>query len=176
MVLREAVLAYILPMDDLKSSGDSRASYATDFYGWTAEQARLLRASKPAGIDWENLAEEIESLGKSDRRAVGSALKVVLEHLVKWRFQSGKRTASWSDSIDEHRDRIARILEDSPSLAALPAEILESEYRKARRKALRDTRLPPERVPEASPFSVDQAVDPDFWPAAEDRRGRDPRR
>jgi hypothetical protein len=163
-------------MDDLKSSADSQASYATDFYGWTAEQARLLRKSKPAGLDWENVAEEIETLGKSDRRAVASALKVVLEHLIKWRFQPDRRTTSWSDSIDEHRDRMARILEDSPSLEALPGEVLETEYRRARRKALPDTRLPPEGVPEASPFSVEQAVDPDFWPEAEDRRGRNPRR
>jgi hypothetical protein len=162
-------------MDDLKSSARRQASYASDFCGWTAEQARLLRKSKPAHLDWENLAEEIESLGKSDRRAMGSALKIVLEHLIKWRFQSGKRSPSWSDSIDEHRDRIARIVEDSPSLAALPGEILETEYHKARRKALRDTRFPPKDVPETCPFSVEQALDPDFWPEAKESDGGNPR-
>jgi hypothetical protein len=141
-----------------------RVSYDADFAAWTAEQARHLRAVRPADLDWENLAEEVESLGRSDKRAVGSDLKVVLEHLIKWRYQPEKRSASWSDSIEEHRDRILRILEDSPSLAALPAEILEQEYRRARRKALRDMGLPLDRVPTACPFTAEQALEADFWP------------
>jgi hypothetical protein len=115
-------------------------------------------------LDCENIAEEIESLGGSDKRAVGSALKSVLEHLIKWKFQAEQRSASWADSIEEHRDRIFRILEDSPSLAGLPAAILEQEYRRARRKALRDTGLSPRPVPASCPFTAAQAVDPDFWP------------
>jgi hypothetical protein len=141
-----------------------RVSYGADFAAWTADQAGRLRSLRPAGLDWENLAEEVESLGRSDKRAVGSDLKVLLEHLIKWRYQPDRRSASWSDSIEEHRDRILRILEDSPGLAALPAEILEEEYGWARRKALRDTGLPSERIPDDCPFSAKQALDPDFWP------------
>ena len=154
-------------MNELKSAIRHAAAYESDYSAWTAEQARHLRRSKPAGVDWENLAEEVESLGRSDKRAMGSALKIVLEHLIKWQFQPGKRSPSWSDSIDEHRDRILRILEDSPSLADLPGEILEREYRRGRRKALRDSSLAPEQVPVACPFSVDQALDPDFWPGGD---------
>jgi hypothetical protein len=140
-------------MNELKSAVRNVAAYETDFSGRTADRARRLRGLRPAGLDWENLAEEVESLGRSDRRAVGGALKVVLEHLIKWRFQPDRRSSSWGDSVEEHRDRILRILEDSPSLAALPAEILEREYRRARRKALRDT--------------ASQVLDPDFWPEPE---------
>lgn len=140
------------------------ADYDADFAAWTDEQARRLRDLRPVGLDWDNLAEEIESLGRSDKRAVGSALKIVLEHLIKWRYQPQKRSASWSDSIDEHRDRILRILEDSLSLAALPAEILEQEYARARRKALRDTGLDADGVPTACPFTAAQALDSNFWP------------
>src|SRR5215207_3528765 len=139
-------------MNELKSAVRQAMAYGVDFHAWSADQARRLRESKPRELDWENLAEEIESLGKSDRRAVGSALKVVLEHLLKWRSQPAKRSSSWSDSIEEHRDRILRILEDSPSLASLPVEILEREYRKARRKVLRDTGLSAKSVPTACPF------------------------
>ena len=138
--------------------------YETDLSAWSAEQARRLRTLKPAGLDWENLAEEVESLGRSDKRAIGSALKIVLEHLLKWNFQPTKRSASWTDSIEEHRDRISRILEDSPSLATLPEQILKVEYQRARRKVLRDTRLAQKAVPTACPFTLEQVLDPNFWP------------
>ena len=98
------------------------------------------------------------------RRPLLAYAAVVLEHLIKWRYQRQKRSTSWSDSIEEHRDRILRILEDSPSLTALPGEILEQEYRRARRKALRDTGLDPDRVPTACPFTAGEALDADYWP------------
>jgi len=151
-------------MNELKPVVRRAAAYETDYCAWTQDQARQLRGLKPAGLDWENLAEEVESLGRSDKRALGSALKIVLEHLIKWQFQPGKRSTSWSDSIDEHRDRMLRILEDSPSLAGLPEEILEREYRRARRKALRDASLASPHVPAGCPFTADQVLDPDFWP------------
>jgi hypothetical protein len=154
-------------MNELKTAVRASRSYESDFYAWTVDQARTLRRLRPAGVDWENLAEEIGSLGRSDKRAIGSDLKIVLEHLIKWKFQPEKRSASWSDSIEEHRDRVARIIEDSPSLASTPAEVLEGEYRKARRKALRDTGLPERRIPPACPFTVEEALDPEFLPDAD---------
>jgi hypothetical protein len=151
-------------MTELKMPVRRHVSYDNDFHAWTREQAALLRRTRPHEIDWENLAEEVESLGRSDKRALGSDLKVVLEHLLKWRYQSEKRSESWSDSIEEHRDRIARIIADSPSLAGWPAEVLAAEYSRARRKALNDTKLPSARIPVVCPFGVEQALDPDFLP------------
>jgi hypothetical protein len=89
---------------------------------------------------------------------------VVLEHLIKWRCQPEKRSESWSDSIEEHRDRILRIVADSPSLAGWPTEVISTEYARARRKALRDTKLPPSTVPVGCPFSIEEALDPDYLP------------
>ena len=152
-------------MNELKRPLRIARSYEHDFYAWTAEQARELRGTKPDRVDWENLAEEVESLGRSDKRAIGSDLKIVLEHLIMWQFQPEKRSDSWSDSIEEHRDRIVRIIEDSPSLAATPGEVLAREYRKARRKALRDTKLPQARIPAACPFTAEEVLDPEYWPA-----------
>lgn len=156
-------------MNELKAPVRRKASYDADYYAWTADQALQLRQTRPGTIDWENVAEEVESLGRSDKRAIGSDLKVLLEHLIKWRFQSEKRTSSWSDSIEEHRDRILRIIEDSPSLSMTPRDILPKEYVRARRKALRDTRLPPKKVPESSPFTIEQVLDPEFYPNEERR-------
>lgn len=154
-------------MNELKTPTRTTRSYDRDFYAWTAEQAGQLRRVKPAGIDWKNLAEEVESLGRSDKRAIGSDLKIVLEHLIKWKFQPEKRSESWTDLIEEHRDRIARIIEDSPSLASTPGDVLFGEYRKARRKALRDTKLPQARIPVACPFTIEEVLDPEYLPNGE---------
>lgn len=151
-------------MVDLKMPVRRHVSYNDDFHAWTLDQAARLRRERPGTVDWENLAEEVESLGRSDKRALGSDLKIVLEHLLKWRYQPRKRTESWSDSIDEHRDRVARIIADSPSLAGWPSEVLAVEYGRARRKALRDTKLPPSAIPFVCPFTVEQALDPDYLP------------
>jgi hypothetical protein len=151
-------------MVDLKMPVRRQVSYNDDFYLWTTEQAARLRRERPGTIDWENLAEEVESLGRSDKRALGSDLKILLEHLLEWRYQPEKRSESRSDSIEEHRDRIARIIADSPSLAGWPAEILAVEYSRARRKALSDTKLQQSAIPVVSPFTVEQALDPDFLP------------
>ncbi len=151
-------------MAELKMPVRRQVSYDRDYFAWTQDQAARLRRERPGALDWENLAEEVESLGRSDKRALGSDLKVVLEHLIKWRYQPDKRSESWSDSIEEHRDRIARIIADSPSLAGWPAEVQADEYRRARRTALRDTKLPPSAIPVACPFSIERALDPDYLP------------
>src|SRR4029078_12670320 len=80
------------------------AGYDEDFHAWSVEQAVRLRESRPPTVDWENVAEEIESLGKRDRRAVASDLNKILEHLIKWRYQPEKRKTGWRSSIREHRD------------------------------------------------------------------------
>lgn len=140
------------------------ADYDQDFYAWTEDQAARLRASRPRDVDWESLAEEIESLGRSDRRKIASNLAAVLEHLIKWKYQPEKRKSGWRSSIREHRDRIERILADSPSLARLPGEVLAAEYDRARRAALEDMGLAPSRVPATCPFALKQVLDPGYLP------------
>jgi hypothetical protein len=138
--------------------------YDQDFHAWAVEQAARLRQAQPRSVDWENVAEEIESLGKRDRRKVASDLNKILEHLIKWQYQPEKRKAGWRSSVREHRDRVGRISADSPSLRRLPAEILADEYRKARRAALEDTGLPEDRIPERCPFPVEDVLDVGYWP------------
>src|SRR6266852_4161446 len=93
--------------------------YEEDFYAWTVEQARLLRSGDLTAIDIANIAEEIESMGRSDRRALESRLTVLLTHLLKWQIQQRLRSSSWSGSIAEQRRRIAKLLRESPSLRSL---------------------------------------------------------
>jgi hypothetical protein len=73
--------------------------YDTDFSTWTQEMARLLRERDIAALDWENIAEEIESMGKRDYRGLGSRMRILLILLLKWRYQDEKRSRSWRSTI-----------------------------------------------------------------------------
>lgn len=101
--------------------GTVEAIYDRDFVEWTREQAKALRAAKGAGVnldlDWEHLAEEIEDMGKSERREVASWISTIIEHLLKLQCSSAIRPrADWMATIARERDRVQRVLEDSPSL------------------------------------------------------------
>lgn len=142
----------------------TQTDYERDFYQWTQTQAALLRQGKLAQVDLENIAEEIESMGKSDKRAISSYLHNILLHLLKWQYQSNRRSRSWENSIDNSRRQVERITMDSPSLQAQLPDLIMAEYVSARRSASRQTRLPLTTFPEICPFSTEQ-VTGDYWPA-----------
>ena len=136
--------------------------YESDLYEWTKEQADALRRRASNALDWDHLAEEIESLGTSQRSEIRARLKVLLVHLLKWKHQPELQCGSWRGSIREARDQIDDVLGDSPSLRAYPAECLPKAYARARMKALAETGLL--RVPEASPWTIDEILADDFLP------------
>jgi Domain of unknown function DUF29 len=140
--------------------------YEQDFYAWTQEQASLLREGAVQELDLTNLAEEIESLGKSDRRALGSHLRNLMLHLLKWHHQpSGRLTGpSWRSSIRNARAEITVLLEDSPSLQREVAGLLARWYPLARQDAADETGLPLSTFPEHCPWTAEQILDADFWP------------
>ena len=140
--------------------------YDTDFYQWTQAQAALLRDGKARDLDWTNLAEEIESLGKSDRRALGSHLEGLVMHLLKWRYQPERRQEghSWYSTIAEHRSQIAAIVDDSPSLRRAVPALMTRRYGASRRRARGDTGLPLATFPDTCPWEVDQVLDDEFFP------------
>src|SRR5271166_6645738 len=109
-------------------------SYDTDLHEWTKEQADALRRRAANELDWDNLAEEIESLGNSERREIRSRLKNLLVHLLKWKYQPEGQCGSWRGSIREARAQIEEVLLDNPSLRPLPAESLSRAYAYARGK------------------------------------------
>jgi hypothetical protein len=139
-------------------------SYDSDFFLWSAHQAALLRRGKPTLLDIENLAEEIECLGKSDSRALMSQVQRLLIHLLKWQIQASRRPASWEKSIRSARRAISRIMEDSPSLKDAMSARLEKEYEMARRDAARETGLPESAFPAKCPYSQAHVLDEDFLP------------
>jgi Domain of unknown function DUF29 len=142
----------------------NRVDYEEDFYAWTAEQARLLRSGELTSIDVANIAEEIESLGRSDKRAIESRLTVLLMHLLKWQIQSKMRSQSWSGTILEQRRRIEKLLRESPSLRASVNEALAEAYSDAREAASNDTGLPETDFPTECPFTAEQVLSRSFLP------------
>ena len=138
--------------------------YEQDFYAWANEQANLLRTGQLAAADIEHIAEEIESMGKTEKRELVSRLTVLLLHLLKWHFQPTYRGASWRLSIANTRDQLVDHLADNPSLKAKMAEAIASAYRYARRDAARETTLDVATFPTDCPWTFDQILDADFWP------------
>jgi len=90
-------------------------THETDFYAWANEQARLLRAGRLAEADLEHIAEEIESMGKTEKRELTSRLRVLLAHLLKWAFQPAGRSMSWRLTIQEERREVVEVLADNPT-------------------------------------------------------------
>ena len=135
-----------------------------DFYAWTNEQARLLREGRLAEADIAQIAEEIESLGKSEKRELISRLKVLLLHLLKWQFQPGLRGNSWRATIKVQRRDLTRYLADNPSLAAQLPAVMEDAYMSAALLAFGETGLPESAFPAVCPWTYQQAADPSFWP------------
>jgi ribosomal protein L29 len=140
------------------------ADYEEDFYAWTVEQARLLRSGEFSSIDVENVAEEIESLGRSDKRQIESRLTVLLTHLLKWQMQSAMRSSSWSGTIREQRRRIQKLLRESPSLRPFVPETLAEAYSDAREDAAEETGLPETEFPAECPFTSDEVLSRGFLP------------
>ncbi len=138
--------------------------YEDDFYAWTVEQARLLRAGELSAVDAANLAEEIESMGRSDRRELQSRLTVLIMHLLKWRQQPGARSRSWSATIEEQRLQIEQVFAESPSLRPLVAGMLAQAYKIARPRAIGETGLADDAFPPTGPFALDEILSSSFLP------------
>ena len=138
--------------------------YDQDFYLWIETTAKQLKEGRFAEVDLANLIEEIESMGRSEKRALESNLVVLLMHLLKYKYQSEKRTNSWLSTIFEHRRRLNKDLQDSPSLKKYFAEKFMECYQDARQLAALETGLTLETFPVESFLSVDECLNQEFLP------------
>jgi hypothetical protein len=141
-------------------------AYDTDFYAWTQAQAAALRAKDLAKLDLEHLAEEIESVGASDRRAIRHQMVRLMKHRLKWDHQSARRTESWRDSMSDARLQIELILADSHSLIGFLPEAWAWAYPRARHEAAKETGLPLATFPDPYPWPIEQVLAEDFLPEA----------
>ena len=140
------------------------ALYEQDFCIWATENAQLLRENQLYEIDTANIAEELESMGKSQQHALVSRLAVLLMHLLKWQYQPQRRSRSWELTLIEQRQEISELLEDSPSLKHdIDAKIAKA-YKKALIKAERETGIRYTSFPTNCPYLLEQILDDCFYP------------
>ena len=151
-------------MQDTSPKSPSLSLYEADFYAWANQQAALLRAGRLGEADIANIAEEIESMGKSEKRELINRLAVLLMHLLKWRFQPKKRGKSWRLTIEIQRIELERHMRDNPSLKAKIAEAIADAHRSARIEAAKETKLDTDLFPKACPWTYDEIIDDGFWP------------
>lgn len=145
----------------------ARVRYEDDLFAWTQEQAALLRAHAADAIDWENLAEEIESMGRRDRRELKSRLRVVLLHLLKWQAQPKLRGASWRKTLLTQRFEIRDLLQQSPSLRREVPGLIREAYADAVKEAIDETGLRADAFPGTCPYAPEDVLDEDHLPATE---------
>lgn len=144
-----------------------QAVYGTDFYTWAMEQSALLRDGRVGELDLPNLAEEIESLGKSQFSALASAYRVILVHMLKWDHQPERRTRSWITSIETQRVDAEEELLDSPGLKPRVGEAVGRAYRRARIEAAGQMRRSRATLPEICPYTPEEIMRRPFaWPEA----------
>ncbi len=144
---------------------EKRTLYERDYYTWALQQARALKEHRLEELDWENLADEVEGLAKTERRELRSRLEVLVEHLLKWQFQSGRRSRSWRATIALQRLKILEHLDENPGLNPSVPEVLSQAYKAARvdltTRYLRSTDPQP---PDSCPWTFEQVMDDQFWP------------
>lgn len=141
--------------------------YETDFYAWTQEQSRLLQAGAWEQLDRDNLIEEIESLGRQQRRELRNRLAILLGHLLKWEYQPERRSRSWLATLRVQRRDIASLLKENPSLKPYLEEAIVEGYANGRDLAMGETELAAATFPVGCPYGLEQVLDLGFYPGVE---------
>lgn len=139
-------------------------NYEKDFYSWTQEQAALLKNGRFSELDIDNLIEEVEAMGRSEKRELESRLTVLLLHLLKWKYQEVRRGRSWQLSIDEQRIQFEETLNENPGLKPKLDEIVKKAYRLAVIQAARETKISKAVFPEYCPWELAQLIEDEFYP------------
>lgn len=142
--------------------------YADDIVLWSERQADLLRRRaagelvNDARLDWLNIAEEIESVGRNDKREVRSRLARLCQHLLKWAYQPDQRSSGWRGTIREQRHELHDLFDDSPSLRGFATASLARSYA----RGLDDARDETGQVtmPDTCPWTLEQLLNETFWP------------
>ncbi len=137
--------------------------YERDFYSWIAKNVELLKHRRFAELDVDVLIDELESMAKRDKRELTSRLMVLIAHLLKWQFQPEQRSGSWRGSIREQRIKIARQLDESPSLINYLDHGVKMAYPDALKLVSAETGMEIADMPRECPYSMEQLLDDEFY-------------
>jgi hypothetical protein len=158
---------------DTSPKKSAQGFYERDFYAWLLSQAGALRERRFRELDLENLIEEVEELARSQSRELLNRLRVILVHLLKWRYQPEKRSTSWDLTLLEQRNQIGQLLEQSPSLRRQVPEQLAKAYPSATKRAAKEMRRAKIHhiFPAQCPWTTEQILDEDYLPNGARTRG-----
>ena len=146
----------------LAPDAPAAAEYERDFYSWALEQAQLVREGRWGAVDRDNVAEEIESLGREQFAKLRSALRVLLMHMLKWDHQPDRRSRSWVLSIQRQRIELDDVLDGNPGLKPRIAEAVAKAYRGALIEAMQETGLEKKHFPEQCPYTFEEITTREF--------------
>lgn len=138
--------------------------YEEDFHRWLQANVESIRLGNVSEIDAEHIAEELEAMGKRERRELVSRLTVLLAHLLKWQYQPSHRSHSWQNTLTVQRGELSDLLEDSPSLRAELEQYIDRAYARARLLAEDETGLQASAFPSDCPYALEAILDPAFLP------------
>jgi hypothetical protein len=138
--------------------------YDQDFMLWIESTVQLLKSQRLTELDLENLIDEVEDMGRNQKHALESNLSILLMHLLKWQYQSVKRSNSWKFTIREHRQRLQKAFRDSPSLKRYCEQVFHDCYQDARSLASDETGIEIDRFPVESPYALIETLNQDFLP------------
>lgn len=141
--------------------------YHRDFYSWLMTNVQLIRQGRFSEVDTEHVTEELECMGRSEKRELINRLTVLLVHLLKWQFQTAKHSKSWCNTLTIQRNDLLDLLEDSPSLRYELEQHIEKAYGKAKLIAEDETGIEKTLFPQYCPYSFEQIVDQEFFPEQE---------
>ena len=149
------------------------SSYDKDVFLWSGEQAALLRAGNFSQLDIEHLADEIEDVGRSEKRELASRVALLLAHLLKWQFQLERRSSSWTDTINVQRERIRLRLKETPSLKAFlrDEDWIAGAWLDGISSARDETGMPMSTFPKACPWLPEQLLSADWLPGSDSLQG-----
>lgn len=159
--------------------GAGKPAREADYYAWLLDKAAALRAEIHVSIDGNAVAEELEELSVSLEHKLESHFRILLRHLLQYRYQANKVTGSLEASIDNARDEIAELLRRSPSLISKRDELLNTAYRLARREAGADMGYRKseweKRLPSNCEWAVAEILSLDFWPSPHSKAAKNSR-
>jgi hypothetical protein len=138
-----------------------------DFYGWAMAEASLLRQRKWNELDIEHLAEELESMGASEKRELVNRMAQLIFHLLKWQLQPDYREfnkRSWEGSIIGQRKQISRLIRDNPSLKSILSQSLADSYEDSQVFIRKETPIDLKLLPTECPYTFEQMMNDEFYP------------
>ncbi|MCI4625630.1 MAG: DUF29 domain-containing protein [Candidatus Magnetoovum sp. WYHC-5] len=138
--------------------------YEVDFYQWALYNANLLKQGRFTEVDIENVVEELESMGRGEKKELRNRLAILIMHLLKWQYQPQRRSESWKITINTQRVDIEFILKDSPSLKHVVEIVIDEAYKKSGLMFQKETGINKKHLPNICPYNFEQLIDYDFLP------------